>query len=249
MQKEKIDEKVDYYKIMELTFGATDTEIKKAYYSLTKKFHPDLFPEGLEREKANEKFQSIQKAYTILKDKELKSLVDAKFNALKQKEERLNKMDISKRKLREELEEREKSNKIQKKENDVGDLDKLRQEGYKELFQEKLEKKENLESKDKFVNIKWENKKLTEKLLKEIFKIFGEVEFVLIKPDTNAATITFKDQESVQAVYKFNWKTSKFDFIKMDSLPQKKEEKNQNYEMDTLTRLKLAAEKQKLNKN
>lgn len=245
MFKEKIDEKQDYYQIMELTFGASDSDIKKAYYSLSKKFHPDLHPEGKERDAANEKFQLILKAYSILKEPELKAQVDAKFNAKKLQSERLSKMDVSKRKLREELEEREKSNKVPKQETNVGDLDKLRQDGYKELFKEKSEKVEVKDSNLKTVTIKWENQKVSEKLLKEIFEMFGKVEFVMKKKDTKSATISFIDAESVKAVYKFNWKDSKFDFIKIEPLDLKKEIKTENYEMDTLTRLKLAAEKQK----
>ena len=37
----KIDPNIDYYKILGVTRGATDTEIKQAFYKLARKYHPD----------------------------------------------------------------------------------------------------------------------------------------------------------------------------------------------------------------
>ncbi len=57
------------YKILEIPKSATDTEVKKAYRKMAKKYHPDKL-QGLGKEHqqgANEKFQKIQAAYEKIK--------------------------------------------------------------------------------------------------------------------------------------------------------------------------------------
>ena len=58
------------YKILEIKASATDSEIKKAYRKMVKKYHPDkLIGLGDEHLKgAKDKFQRIQEAYEIIKN-------------------------------------------------------------------------------------------------------------------------------------------------------------------------------------
>lgn len=59
-----------YYKILGLDITASSTEIKTAYRSLAKKWHPDRFvnvPEQLKQ--AEQEIQKINEAYEILKDR------------------------------------------------------------------------------------------------------------------------------------------------------------------------------------
>lgn len=63
----------DYYSILGVKKSASDKEIKKAYYDLAKKYHPDTNQGNAE---AAAKFQEAQKAYETLSDKEKKSVYD-----------------------------------------------------------------------------------------------------------------------------------------------------------------------------
>ena len=66
--------KRDYYEVLGVSKGANADEIKKAYRSLAKKYHPDLHPDN--REEAEAKFKEISEAYEVLSDPEKRSLYD-----------------------------------------------------------------------------------------------------------------------------------------------------------------------------
>ena len=70
----------DYYRSLELSFGATSTDIKTAYRRLAKKYHPDLhFGNKL----FEEKFKEINEAYSILNDKAKKDIYDINYQKSK----------------------------------------------------------------------------------------------------------------------------------------------------------------------
>jgi curved DNA-binding protein len=64
---------VDYYKILGLNKTATESEIKKAYRKLARKYHPDLNPNDLEAEK---KFKEINEANEVLSNAENRKKYD-----------------------------------------------------------------------------------------------------------------------------------------------------------------------------
>lgn len=66
----------DYYKLLELNFGATTSDIKSAYRRLAKKYHPDLH---FEDKIFEDKFKEINEAYAILIDKEKKNIYDINY--------------------------------------------------------------------------------------------------------------------------------------------------------------------------
>jgi molecular chaperone DnaJ len=63
----------DYYGILGVTKESTDKEIKKAYRTLSKKYHPDKNPDDKESE---DKFKEVAEAYSILSDKEKRNNYD-----------------------------------------------------------------------------------------------------------------------------------------------------------------------------
>lgn len=65
--------KRDYYEILGVSKGASETEIKKAYRKLAKQCHPDLHPND---KVAEAKFKELSEAYEVLSDKNKRAKYD-----------------------------------------------------------------------------------------------------------------------------------------------------------------------------
>ncbi|XP_041840157.1 dnaJ homolog subfamily A member 3, mitochondrial-like isoform X2 [Melanotaenia boesemani] len=61
----KLSSKQDFYEILGISRTASQKDIKKAYYQLAKKYHPDTNPDEPE---AKEKFAKLAEAYEVLSD-------------------------------------------------------------------------------------------------------------------------------------------------------------------------------------
>lgn len=66
-------EKRDYYEALGVEKNADDVELKKAYRSLAKKYHPDMHPDDKE---AEAKFKEISEAYAVLSDPQKRQQYD-----------------------------------------------------------------------------------------------------------------------------------------------------------------------------
>lgn len=62
----------DYYKILNVARGASQDEIKKAYRTLARKYHPDVSKEA----NAEDKFKEVGEAYEVLRDPEKRAQYD-----------------------------------------------------------------------------------------------------------------------------------------------------------------------------
>lgn len=67
------ENKRDYYEVLGISKSASEDEIKKAYRSLAKKYHPDMNPGDAE---AEVKFKEVNEAYAVLSDSEKRSKYD-----------------------------------------------------------------------------------------------------------------------------------------------------------------------------
>lgn len=62
---------MDPYKVLGVERGASDDEIKKAYRSMSRKYHPDANINNPNKDQAEAKFKEVQQAYQqIMKEKE-----------------------------------------------------------------------------------------------------------------------------------------------------------------------------------
>ena len=66
-------EKRDYYEVLGLQKGASEDEIKKAFKTMARKYHPDLHPDDKE---AAEKFKEVNEAYEVLSDSQKRARYD-----------------------------------------------------------------------------------------------------------------------------------------------------------------------------
>ena len=71
----------DYYKILEISINATNDDIKKAFRSLAKKYHPDR---NVNDENALRKFQEVNEAYEVLSNEDSRKEYDKKISSFKQ---------------------------------------------------------------------------------------------------------------------------------------------------------------------
>lgn len=106
-----MDVDVDHYKVLGLPSGEegaklSEKEISKAYKLKALELHPDKRPDDPD---AHANFQKLKSSYEILKDEKARKLFDDLLKIKREKEKRLVQQDGRKRKMRSDLEERERA--------------------------------------------------------------------------------------------------------------------------------------------
>jgi molecular chaperone DnaJ len=59
---------MDPYKVLGVSYNASDDEIKKAYRQLSRKYHPDANVGNPNQAEYEEKFKEVQQAYNMIMD-------------------------------------------------------------------------------------------------------------------------------------------------------------------------------------
>ena len=77
----------DYYGILEVNVNASNEVIEKAYKTLVKKYHPDLYS-SIDKKEAEKKLKDINEAYNILSDSFLRSQYNLELQKQAEKTQR-----------------------------------------------------------------------------------------------------------------------------------------------------------------
>mmetsp|Transcript_384 Transcript_384/g.592 ORF Transcript_384/g.592 Transcript_384/m.592 type:complete len:326 (-) Transcript_384:292-1269(-) len=97
---------INYYEVLGVEQKADIQDIKKAYRKLALKYHPD---KNRGKDEIVKKFYQIKDAMSVLEDAKTRAALDAVINAKESRKMRFAHMDEKRRKMREELENREES--------------------------------------------------------------------------------------------------------------------------------------------
>ncbi|PSK42973.1 Pre-mRNA-splicing factor cwf23 [Elsinoe australis] len=108
----------DYYALLEVAEGATETEIRKAYRRTALKYHPD---KNAGDTAAVEKFHILQIAYDVLSDAAAKAIYDSGRQARREKGLRERAFSDRRKRMKEDLERRESGFKRMREEDDEED--------------------------------------------------------------------------------------------------------------------------------
>lgn len=216
----------DYYSLLGIYPEASESEIRRAYRKVALKYHPDKNP----TEEAAEVFHELSVALETLTTASSREQYDRVQKAEEEKRRRTEALDSERRKLKEDLEARERNDEEnQAKANEQKrKLEQLKMEGYRKRrkYQEQqneklsevtkmLEKKESMfTEQDRTVKVKWSRKNGGDKIMEEDVKdalsmSYGTVDYVVITPAK-------EEKKLVTALVVFKSVSSAYSFVKAD---------------------------------
>ncbi|OJJ77368.1 hypothetical protein ASPBRDRAFT_190677 [Aspergillus brasiliensis CBS 101740] len=97
----------DFYALLDISPAAAESEIRRAYRRTALKYHPDKIANPTPAD--IDKFHLLQIAYDVLSDPSVRQLYDNAREARQRKQRERDMMDATKRKMREDLEARERA--------------------------------------------------------------------------------------------------------------------------------------------
>ncbi|KAF7593356.1 hypothetical protein BBP40_011646 [Aspergillus hancockii] len=97
----------DFYALLDISPAAAEGEVRRAYRKTALKYHPDKIANPTAAD--IDKFHTLQIAYDVLSDPSVRQLYDNAREARQRKQRERDMMDAAKRKMREDLEARERA--------------------------------------------------------------------------------------------------------------------------------------------
>jgi len=183
-------EEDNYYVVLEIIPDATEDIIKKAYKITSKRTHPDKNPNDPD---AARKFQIVNKAYQILLDPKAKEAFDNVLRARKLRQHRDSVLDSKRKRMKEDLEDRERVCKKQKYDEQAAqrklklEIERMKQEGSRRRTEEERKKQSTTTKEEETCNlspikISWNRttSDYSKERLTSIFEMFGEVDYVVV---------------------------------------------------------------------
>ena len=146
---------MDWYKLLGVTTDACENTIKKAYRKKALSCHPDKNPDN---PKAAELFHQLSQALSVLTNEDERNAFDNLLNAKKANKIRNDQLDAKRKKMKDDLEVREKAAQTQKDVDSIlterklaAEIERLQKEGKRQL------EEENEKIRKKMEEIKLEN--------------------------------------------------------------------------------------------
>ncbi|CAG9831998.1 unnamed protein product [Diabrotica balteata] len=263
-------EEMDLYEMLNIDIGSSISEIKKAYRKQALQCHPDKNPDD---PNAAKKFHELSKALEILTDESARAAYDRVLKAKKEAALRHRELDSKRRKLKEDLEYREKQGSKQKSADDLlkAEIERLRKEGSKQV-QEEIEIVKQQLQKEKSnpqywdgskhrIKIKWSADKTdssnggyNQEMLTRFLSKYGDIQALVMSPKKKgSALVEFKEKSAAEMAVDLEVGLP-HNPLKLEWLggpPQKNLQgsslvKESDFESITLTKLRQAEERKRL---
>ncbi|XP_030745942.1 dnaJ homolog subfamily C member 17-like [Sitophilus oryzae] len=219
-------EDMDLYEILEIEQSSTEIEIKKAYRKKALQCHPDKNRDDPE---AGKKFHQLSKILEVLTDQAARAAYDKVLKGKKEAAIRHKELDSKRRKLKEDLEERERLASSGKRRDNKSEaqklreeIERLRKEGSREveeeiqnvlktINEEKNRSETNWDSANNRIKIKWladkkdeTNGGYTSELLHRFLSKYGDIQALVMSPKKKgSALVEFKDKKAAEMAVDF----------------------------------------------
>nr|CAB3238856.1 dnaJ homolog subfamily C member 17 [Phallusia mammillata] len=215
--------KLDLYKLLNINEDATQKQVKKAYRKKALECHPDKNPDN---PKAAALFHQLSEALKILSDVGARAAYDHVRKAKKAAQERTDKLDVKRKKVKLDLEAREQAAEAAAKQQDKKqakntlkqEIERLRDEGSRILEEEQIKmrdqlKKERLaaqanlmrKSEAARLKLKWKAKKDTDEnggysrdILMKMFSKYCDVTALILSKKPGGAIIEMENSKAAK---------------------------------------------------
>lgn len=263
--------KFDIYELLGLDVTASDTEIKKAFRVKALICHPDKNPDDPQ---AAEQFHRYSRAAEVLLDHAARQAYDRLLKGRKERQARSRGLDGARKKLKDELEARERA--VHRDGDDMDqalrlaqEIERLRRQGSALLEQENEELKRQIRQEraagpvasrvvpesvsDVRVKVSWKaaSHKVDPDRVKSLFQRFGPIQDFIVSSKSSSALIVYSDSESiVRATTSALTSGFAIDVLSPFTVTPNKtfpsqQQRSENYEQLVLQKLRQKAEEQK----